>query len=290
MKNHPWTILPTLVSAIAAVLILNVAWPAHAQNEVKSTDLTQALKTFLDSMNAAQSSEQAAHSKAAELIKAADAAAAQIHDTNLPPQTRFEAHAKVIELKIQAASAQLAAARPNAKLLAAAKSALHDIGHDLGSDAPEDLKGLPLQEDQPKVDVALGNLNLPDDGGIDPETADTLAAARDYYDLACRGAAQSAVGSASLQAVARRLTAWEAKNRRTIVLADAALRRLQLGALSGLTSLGNYTLDQAVGPPGSLAQSSVVIGDAPLAPEICANGETPSPWPAKVSLRRALAR
>jgi len=73
----------------------------------------------------------------------------------------------------------LSTARQNAKLLATAKSALTDISHDLGTDAPQELKGLPAQEDQPKVDAQLGNLNLPADAAIDLEAADALAAARE---------------------------------------------------------------------------------------------------------------
>jgi hypothetical protein len=291
MKHNRSDSIQHRASALATVLILLAVWPVQAQNEVKSTDLTQALKVFVDNMNVAQSSEQAAHSKAAELIKGAEAAAAQIKDTNLPPQSRFEAHAKVIELQTQAVRTQLEAARQSAKLLAAAKDALHNISNDLGSNVPEELKGLPGPEDQPKVDAAVGNLNFPADAGIDPETAEALAAARTYYEMACKGAVRGPGGSATLQTVARRLTAWEAKNRRAIVLSDAALRRLELAAVSGLTSVGNYTLDQALGPQGSSEQTSLTIGVAPLAPEISATGETAaSLLPAKVSLRRALAR
>jgi len=289
MKNHSCRTSAIWLLAIISGLLLGAS-PVAAQNEVKSTDLSQALKVFLESMSAAQSSEQAAHAKAAELIKAADGAAAQFQNTNLPPQARFEAHAKAIKLKTQAVCTQLAAARQNTKLLAGARSALRDISRDLGSDLPEDLKDLPRQEDQPKVDAALGNLNLPEDASIAPESADALAAARGFYDLACKGAVQGAAGSTTLQTVARRLTAWEAKNRRTVVLADARLRQLQLGAVSGLTSVGDYTLNQALGEAGELALPSVAFGDPLLAPEISSKGETASPWPAKVSLRRALAR
>ena len=270
--------------------LLLAALPALAQNEAQSTDLSQALKVFLDNMATAQSAEQTAHSKAAELVKSADAAAAQFQNTNLPARSRFDAHAKAIDLKSQAVCLQLATARQHAKLLAGARSALRDISHDLGSELPEDLKDLPRQEDQPKVDAKLGNLNLPDDAGIAPESAEALAAARGFYDLACKGAAQGAAGSTTLQTVGRRLAAWEAKNRRTIVLADARLRQLQLGAVSGLTSVGNYTLDQALGAAGDLALPSVAFGDPLLAPQISSKGEAASPWPAKVSLRRALGR
>ena len=258
MKNHSCRTFAIWQLAIITGLLLGAS-PVAAQNEVKSTDLSQALKVFLDNMSTAQSSEQAAHAKA-------------------------------IELKTQAVCTQLAAARQNTKLLAGARSALHDISRDLGSDLPEDLKDLPRQEDQPKVDAALGNLNLPEDASIAPESADALAAARGFYDLACKGAVQGAAGSTTLQTVARRLTAWEAKNRRTVVLADARLRQLQLGAVSGLTSVGDYTLNQALGEAGELALPSVAFGDPLLAPEISSKGETASPWPAKVSLRRALAR
>lgn len=289
LTNQACNTLRRWLFAMIAGLLL-AGWPAVAQNQAQSTDLSQALKVFLDNMTTAQSCEQAAHSKAVELVKAADAAAAQFQNTNLPARSRFEAHAKAIDLKSQAVCLQLATARQNAKLLAGARSALRDISHDLGSDQSEDLKDLPRQEDQPKVDAALGNLNLPDDAGIAPESADALAAARGFYDLACKGAVQGTAGSTTLQTVARRLAGWEAKNRRTIVLADARLRQLQLGAVSGLTSVGNYTLDQVLGTTGNLALPAVAFGDPLLAPEISSKGEATSPWPVKVSLRRALAR
>jgi outer membrane murein-binding lipoprotein Lpp len=284
MRNHPaW-----LSALVSAALLLAGITSALAQNEVRSTDLTQALRTFVDNMNAARSAEQAAHSKATELLKAAETPAAQLNDTNLPPQTRFEAHAKVIELQKGAIQTRLDAARQGAKLLSAAKDALHEISADLGGNVAEDLKDLPAPEDQPKVDARISDLNFPADATIEPETADALTAARSYYDMACKGTAKGPGGSATFQTVARRLKAWEAKNRRSIVLCDAALKRLELAAVSGLTSIGNYTLDQALGSPGNFDQASLGLGVVPLAPEISANGEAASPTPAKVSLRRAL--
>ncbi|HEV2208988.1 MAG TPA: hypothetical protein VG167_09455, partial [Verrucomicrobiae bacterium] len=287
MKNKKSNNLFSLIITLAVMLGLLGAAPAWGQNEVKSTDLTQALRTFVDNMNAAQSAEQAAHSKAAELLRAAEGPAAQVSDTNLPPQTRFEAHAKLLELQKGAIQARLDAARQGAKLLMAAKDALHEISTDLGSNVAEELKDQPAPEDQSKVDATISDLNFPSDAAIEPETADALAAARAYYDQTCKGTGKGQGGSATLQTVARRLKAWEARNRRTIVLCDAGLKRLELAAVSGLTSIGNYTLDQALGIPGSFDQAS--LGVVPLAPEIAVGSETASSaTPQKVPLRRAL--
>ncbi len=52
----------SLIPALFLVVFFSVALfsgSAYAQNEVKSTDLSRALKVFLDNMSAAQSSEQA---------------------------------------------------------------------------------------------------------------------------------------------------------------------------------------------------------------------------------------
>jgi hypothetical protein len=146
---------------------------------------------------------------------------------------------------------------------------------------------MPAPEDQPKVDAGISDLNFPAEATIEPETADALAAARSYYDMACKGTAKGPGGSVTLQTVAQRLNAWEARNRRTIVLCDAGLKRLELAAVSGLTSIGNYTLDQALGAPGNVDQA--FLGLVPLAPDISVNGEAVgSPTPPKVTLRRAL--
>jgi CHASE3 domain sensor protein len=289
MKNTaPKNPLSFIAAMIIAFMLIGAA-SAQAQNEVKSTDLTQALRTFVEDMNAARSAEQAAHSKAAELFKAAETPAAQINDTNLSPQARFEAHGKVIELQEEAIQTRLEAARQGAKLLSAAKDALHEISSDLGGHIAEDLKDMPAPEDQPKVDAGISDLNFPAEATIEPETADALAAARSYYDMACKGTAKGPGGSVTLQTVAQRLKAWNAKNRRTIVLCDAALKRLELAAVSGLTSIGSYTLGQALGSPGNLDQASLGLGVVPLAPDISVNGEAVgSPTPAKVTLRRAL--
>ena len=234
MKSTEQTNLRLWLNGIVITLVLLGGVSARAQNEVKSADLTQALRVFIDNMNAAQTAEQAAHSKAVEFMKAAEAPAAQVQDTNLPPQTRFDAHAKVIELKKSAVQAQLEAARQSARLLAVAKESLGDIRTDLGGNVAEDLKDLPSSEDQPKVDAALSDLNFTADATIESETADALAAARSYYDMASKGAANGPGSSATFQTVARRLKAWDAKNRRTIVLCDAALKRLELAAVLDL--------------------------------------------------------
>jgi len=165
---------------------VNATWLSHAQNEVNSADLTQVLTTFLDSMNAAQTSDQAARSKAARFIQAAGIVAVQIQDTNLSLQCRSRARAETLKLKIKAARTQLEAARRTASLLATARGALGEISHDLGNDTLEDLGDLPPQEEQAKIDAGVGNLNFPGQVSIYPETATAIAAARSYYELACK--------------------------------------------------------------------------------------------------------
>jgi hypothetical protein len=71
-----------------------------------------------------------------------------------------------------------------------------------------------------------------------------------------KGAALGTNGSAALQAATRRLSAWEARNRQTIVFAETSLRELQLAAIIELPSPPqNAAYDSRVLPS---AQESVV--------------------------------
>jgi hypothetical protein len=293
MKNKQIKQLAALVShltasvkylaAISIFIAANAS--AQIQNEVKSTDLTEALKVFVGNMTAARASEQAAQSKASQLFDAAKIAATQLNDTNATPQTRFDAHAKVIELQSEAIRAKLQAARQSAKLLATAKDALHEVNKDLGNDMASDHQTLSSPADQDRVDNAIGHLDIPSDATISPESAEELRAARTYYEMASKGTAIGSAGSTALLTVARRLTAWEAHNRQAIVIYDAQLRRLQVAAVSGLAAVGNYTLGQALGPKGTL-ESTPLPQIAPLAPDISPGGETAASSPEKVNFRQ----
>jgi hypothetical protein len=226
---------------LVAAVFLITAWQAMAQNEVKSTHLTQSLKGFVENLTAAQSSEQAAQSKTAELTKAAQAAAAQIGDLNLPPQARHQAYARVIELQIQAVRGQLEAAKQSTTFLAAAKNALGEIRSQFSSNVSKDANSLPTPEEEAQVDDVVGNINLLGDEEIDRGVAEALADARTYYQLACKETETTAM----VQTLVRCVRALEAKNRRAIVLADARLCKLQLAAACETIRPQNTTSNSA---------------------------------------------
>jgi len=228
------------VTAVSAFCLLAAVWLVQAQNEAKSVDLTEPLNNLLGTMNAAQTSEQAAHTRAVELIKTAEAAANRSRDTKLPAQSRFEARTNIIALKIQAARIQLEAASQNAKLLAAARDALRKISSELGTDAPGQLGPWSSQDNQASVDASIGNLNYTVEPRIYPEIAKALAAARSYYDLASKGTGQGSKGASVLKNVMRRLAAWEARNRQAIVFIEAALRQLQLAEVNEMPPPPHY--------------------------------------------------
>lgn len=284
MKNQRLEMLKTITAIIITAGAIAISSPIQAQDDIRSSDLTKALKVFVESTSAAQSSEAAAHSKASDLIKGAAASEARAGDTNLPPQSRFEANITAIGLQTQAARAKLDAARQNAKLLAAAGDALREIRHDLGGEATQSLNDLPTSDEQAKVNDGIANLKFAGDGEIDPDTAEALRADREFFDAVAKGSPKGPGSAAVLQTVARRLSAWQAKNRRGLVLADSALRRLELAAVSGLAAVGNFRFDQA-----STNLSDLTFA-APFAPEISANEAAVSSRSSKVSLRQALGR
>jgi hypothetical protein len=244
MKQQQFKILATNAAIISAVGALMNPSPICAQNDIHSADLTKQWQSIVENMGAAQAADQQAYAKATDLLSTAEAAKARANDTNLPPQTRFENHAAYVEFESKAAQAQLDAARQNTKYLTAAATALGAVRKDLQIESPKYDTGPTIPVDQHPVDSGMTPFKYSAGDGVDVETAQELREARQFYQAISEGSARGMDSIALCQRLERRLSGWQSRNRRHLVMADAALRRLELSAVSGLASVINYGLDQ----------------------------------------------
>jgi len=270
----------------AAVLLFAVffAPAAWSQNEIKSADLTKQWQSIVENMGAAQAADQQANAKATDLLSAAEAAKARANDTNLPPQTRFENHAAYLGFETKAAQAQLDAARQNTKYLTAAAAALGAVRKDLQIESPQYDPTPVIPVDQHPVDSGMTPFKYSAGDGVDVETAQELREARQFYQAVSEHSTGGMDGMALCRRLGRRLGGWQARNRRHLVMADSALRRLELSAVSGLAGVINYGLDQENTNLSTLAFSM------DLAPEMSGgSGASPSsPSADKVPLNDVL--
>ncbi len=284
MKEHKSKLLTTIAMIISAVGIVTHPSSISAQNDIHSTDLTKQWQSIVENMGAAQTADQQAYAKAADLLSSAAAAKMRANDTNLLPQTRFQNHAAYVELETKAAQAQLDAARQNTKYLTAAAAALGAVRKDLQIESPLYDPVPVIPADQHPVDSGMTPFKYSAGDGIDVETAQELREARQFYQTVSEGSARSMDGITLCQRLERRLSGWQARNRRHLVMADSALRRLELSAVSGLAGVINFGLDQENTNLSALAFSM------DLAPEMSRGGSAnfSSPYVDKVPLNNVL--
>jgi hypothetical protein len=269
---------------VLAYIALSILPPAYGQNVIHSADLTKAWKAIVENMGAAQASDQAAYSKATDLLAGAEVSKARANDTNLSPEIRFENHAACLEAQAKAARVKLDAARQNTKFLAAADTALGQVQKDMGNLAVPTGPDWSSPESQKGVDVPMGDYKFAEGDDISTDNAQELRDARAFYKAISDGSAKGLDGAALYRRVAGKLRVWQARNRQQLVSADSALGRMELAAVSGLAGVINYGIDQGNTNLWTLGFSTE------LAPDVSTGNATTvsSPTSDKVSLSDVL--
>lgn len=284
MKQQQSKILATTAVILFAVGTLVNPSPICAQNDIHSADLTKAWKAIVENMGAAQASDQAAFTKATDLLAASEVSKNRANDTNLSPEVRFDSHAACLEAQAKAARVKLDAARQNTKFLAAADAALAQIQKDMGNLTVPTGPDWSSPESQKGVDVPMGDYKFAEGDNISADNAQELRDARAFYKAISDGSAKGLDGAALYRRVAGKLRVWQARNRQQLVSADSALGRMELAAVSGLAGVINYGIDQGNTNLWTLGFS------ADLAPDV-STGNTAtvsSPASDKVSLSDVL--
>jgi hypothetical protein len=176
----------------------------------------------------------------------------------------------------------LDAARQNSRFLTAAGAALAAVRKDLELESPQFEATPAVPTDQQNMDAGLAAFKFGDGDGVDSETGQELQEARKFYQAVSKGAENGLDAAALSQRLSRRVSGWQARNRRHLITADSALRKLELSAVSGLASVVNYGLSQE-----STNLSPVIFPIEP-APDLSSGVGTLSPSGGKVSLKDVL--
>lgn len=255
----------TLIAITTCACIFAISPRVNAQSEIHSTDLSKDWQAIVENMSAAKAADQQAFEKAKDLATVAEAAKARANDTNLAPQVRFESHAEYLEYETKAAKAELDATKGNIKFLSAASAALRSVRKDLQVGSNQFDVGAESLRDQHTTDTDLKMLKYSAGEGVDAEVAEELKEARGFYQQIANGSAAGTDSAALCERLARRLSGWQARNRRHLIMADSALRCLELSAVSGLAGVINFGLNQEATNLTALAFT------VDLAPEISGN-------------------